>query len=151
MACLPAIGNCFFVVAGLLLLTGTSGHAEMPVLPRGKGERCVEPTDVMRKDHMNFLYHQRDKTVYQGIRTRQHSLTGCIDCHAQADNQGRFIAVNAPRQFCQTCHSFASVKLDCFECHAATPDEHRTAVNAFEVDSLNFPLWHMTGANEQHE
>ena len=90
--------------------------------PRGKGEACVEPTELMRKEHMTFLLHQRDQTVYQGIRTQKHSLTGCIDCHVQSDSQGRFIPVDAPGQFCQACHTFASVELDCFECHRTTPD-----------------------------
>ena len=53
-----------------------------------KGEVCVEPTEVMRKYHMDFLLHQRDKTVHQGIRTKNHSLVNCIDCHVQKNTQG---------------------------------------------------------------
>ena len=58
--------------------------------------QCVEPTDVMRRYHMDFLLHQRDKTVYKGIRTKRHSLQGCVDCHVNRDDQGRFIPINAP-------------------------------------------------------
>ena len=90
-------------------------------LPRGKGEMCVEPTEYMRKYHFDLLTHQRDLTVRSGIRTPRHSLTGCIDCHVQQDAHGQFIAVDAPGQFCESCHGFVAVKLDCFECHAAKP------------------------------
>ena len=103
--------------------------AEMPEIPRGKGEYCVEPSDVMRKNHMSFLLHQRDDTVLSGVRNQKHSLVGCIDCHVQTNQQGEFIPVDAPAQFCEVCHSFASVKLDCFECHATTPDAEQTAVH----------------------
>ncbi|MBX2882514.1 MAG: sulfur reduction protein DsrJ [Granulosicoccus sp.] len=102
---------------------------DMPELPRGKGDFCVEPTDVMRKNHMAFLLHQRDETVINGIRTKKHSLVGCIDCHVQSNSDGDFIPVDAPDQFCEVCHTFASVKLDCFECHATTPDEPHSAMN----------------------
>jgi hypothetical protein len=95
----------------------------LPSLVQGKGEECVEPTDVMRKDHMQFLLHQRDDTVHEGIRTKTHSLKGCIDCHAARDEQGKPVPVNAPGQFCQSCHSYAAVKLDCFSCHATTPEK----------------------------
>ena len=94
----------------------------LPELPRGKGEACVEPTDVMRRDHMEFLVHQRDLTVHKGIRTRKHSLVECIGCHVQTDSDGQFIPVNAPDQFCQSCHVFTAVKMDCFECHASVPN-----------------------------
>ncbi len=104
------------------LFTSTGVFGEMPSLPKGKGEFCVEPTSVMRKNHMQFLLHQRDLTVIDGIRTSKHSLTGCIDCHVQQNDAGEAIPINAPGQFCEVCHSYSSVKLDCFECHATKPD-----------------------------
>ena len=102
----------------------------MPQLPRGKGLTCVEPLEVMRRNHMDFLNHERDLTVRGGIRGRKHSLTGCIACHAQRAgdtgrdgdrNQGAFIRIDAPGQFCHACHEFTGVKMDCVECHAAVP------------------------------
>jgi len=88
---------------------------------REKSDKCVEPTEIMRKDHMKFLLHQRDETVHKGIRTKKHSLKECIECHANKDEDGKFIPVNAPGEFCQSCHGFTSVKMDCFECHATKP------------------------------
>ena len=66
--------------------------------------------------------HQRDETVHRGIRTRKHSLKECIECHVQRDDAGSTIPVDAPGQFCQSCHEYAAVSMDCFQCHATTPD-----------------------------
>ena len=94
----------------------------LPKLPPAtRGETCVEPLDVMRRDHMTMLFHQRDRTVYEGERSAPHSLVGCLSCHTQRDSQGSYIPINAPGQFCESCHSYASVKMDCFECHATRP------------------------------
>lgn len=149
MSVLPVIlkwewGNKLFagwpVLSKLLLLVLTIPvvmpvYAEAPVLPRGKGEQCVESTEVMRKDHMDFLVHHRDDTVYQGIRTRKHSLKNCVDCHVQENDAGQYIPVNASDQFCSSCHEFASVKLDCFECHASVPDDKPAAVKSSQSDA----------------
>jgi len=83
-------------------------------------EQCVEPTDVMRRNHMELIRHQRDKTVHQGIRSSKHSLAGCVSCHASYDGGGP-VSVVATGQFCQTCHAHTAVTLDCFECHATVP------------------------------
>jgi hypothetical protein len=72
---------------------------------------------------MDFLLHQRDRTVQEGIRTSNYSLVECIDCHVQKNTEGEFVQVDAPDQFCEACHAYTSVKLDCFECHATTPDK----------------------------
>ena len=90
----------------------------------GAAAQCVEPTDVMRRYHMDFLLHQRDKTVHEGIRTKKHSLKGCIDCHVETDSDGQFIPINAEGQFCAECHQYASVRVDCFDCHGAVPDSN---------------------------
>ena len=94
----------------------------LPVLVKAtRGEACVEPLPVIRRDHMKFLMHQRDDTVHRGIRGARHSLVGCIDCHAAKDDAGQWVRIDAPGQFCESCHAYTSVKIDCFECHAALP------------------------------
>ncbi len=128
----------FLVTLISLLLVGiTVGYTDPPQLPRGKGEQCVEPTDVMRRDHMKFLLHQRDRTVHQGVRSKSHSLAGCVDCHVQTNNEGGYIPVDAPEQFCEACHTYASIKLDCFECHATKPDQSQSARQTLPVESDN--------------
>jgi len=93
-----------------------------PEVPMGRGAQCVEPIEIMRRDHFEFIKHQRDQTVYHGIRGTRHSLAGCIDCHASKSADGEFLPINAEGQFCQTCHTYAAVKIDCFTCHATVPD-----------------------------
>ena len=86
-----------------------------------KAEKCVEATDIMRRDHMTFLLHQRDATVIDGIRSPKYSLTGCINCHVPASSGENIIRSDNPEHFCAGCHQYASVKIDCFECHADRP------------------------------
>ena len=113
----------------MLMITGLAnaafaGETSAPtlVIPEWAGDSCVEPTSVMRRDHMRFLFEQRDATVHQGIRTERHSLTGCVQCHVNRDRAGVALAVNATGQFCASCHEYAGVSMDCFDCHATTPD-----------------------------
>jgi hypothetical protein len=81
----------------------------------------------MRRNHMEMLKHQRDRTMRQGIRTTKHSLKGCVDCHAGA----RSGSVAASKDdFCAACHNYAAVKLDCWDCHATKPMKKPAAVAA---------------------
>ena len=116
------------LLAGLLLVSGV--HASepqasslgdvaipQPAKPEG-AEACVEPVDVMRRKHMNFLMHQRDATVLDGERGSKYSLTGCMDCHNPSESAQTAVRYPDPEHFCAGCHLYASVKIDCFECHA---------------------------------
>ena len=94
------------------------GRVPKPVIEAAKGEKCVAAPEIMRREHMNLLKHHRDQTVHQGVRTRQYSLNGCIECHASSRNNS---VVGGNENFCQSCHTYAAVKLDCFECHTGTP------------------------------
>ncbi len=90
----------------------------LPSVPKAvKGEQCVEPVDVMRREHMNFLIHQRDETMRQGIRGNKYSLKGCTECHATVDPAAKDKKVRTVEPFCAQCHEYAAVKIDCFECH----------------------------------
>lgn len=82
------------------------------------GTQCVEPADVMRRDHMRFLKHQRDDTVHAGVRGAKYSLKECIGCHASPTTQS---VATGETNFCTSCHSYAAVRVDCFECHSSTP------------------------------
>ena len=112
------------IAVGLLLASGTAAADRVPLpalVKAHRGEACVEPLPVIRRDHMKFLMHQRDDTVHEGIRGARHSLVGCIDCHAAKDDAGQWVRIDAPGQFCESCHEYASVRIDCFGCHAALP------------------------------
>ena len=109
-------GMLLAAIASLAWAAGASRVAK-PVVAVERPGRCVEATDVMRRDHMKFLLHQRDRTMREGVRTKTHSLAGCVECHASAKTG----SVLGPDGFCQSCHAYAGVRLDCFECHAAKP------------------------------
>ncbi|MBU2582024.1 MAG: Hdr-like menaquinol oxidoreductase cytochrome c subunit [Alphaproteobacteria bacterium] len=94
-----------------------------PKPARGQGDKCVAPTDWMRRNHMSVLTHQRDKTVHDGVRAGPFDLKGCISCHAVTGEDGKAVTVADPKHFCRTCHDYAAVKVDCFECHASRPVE----------------------------
>ena len=95
-----------------------AGRTPRPSIePAKAGTQCIAPTDVMRRDHPKMLKHQRDDTVHGGIRGAQASLRGCIDCHASAATHS---VAKATGDFCMSCHAYAAVKIDCFECHAST-------------------------------
>ncbi len=123
------------VVLGVGFATNVSaqGSVPLPNVVRGTGDRCVEPTEVMRRDHMEFLLHQRDETMYRGIRTKRHSLKECVSCHVSRDSSGRAIPINAQGEFCAACHEYAAVTIDCFECHAQTPDDGEPSSAASKV------------------
>ncbi len=101
---------------------------------------CVEPTDFMRRNHMEVIKHQRDETVHNGIRSTKHSLAGCIECHVSYGADNAPVPVNAEGQFCIACHEFAAVGMNCFGCHASVPSFlDATAVENAALGALS---WH---------
>ena len=58
--------------------------------------------------YLNVDYHKVVK----------HSLVGCMDCHNPVDANGQAASYGDAQHFCSECHAYASVKIDCFECHA---------------------------------
>lgn len=97
-----------------------AGQVPQPVIESARGDKCVEDPAFMRRNHMELLKHQRDDTVRGGIRAAKYSLKACIECHA-SKTSGSVTA--ASTDFCQSCHSYAAVKIDCFECHANKPPQ----------------------------
>jgi hypothetical protein len=137
MASLRSILRLFTLAGGLagliMVSAGASAGVTLPQLERGKGERCVEDTEVMRRNHMDMLKHQRDKTMRQGIRTTKHSLKGCVECHASSTTGS---VASSKDDFCAACHVFTGVKLDCWDCHATKPK----AKSAQAIESQASPM-----------
>jgi len=106
------------IMAGLsAVAVSPQANGAPPVVKIEKPGQCVEPTAVMRRDHMKLILHQRDQTMHRGIRTKQHSLKNCVDCHASAKTN----SVLGKDGFCESCHTYAAVQMDCFECHSPSP------------------------------
>lgn len=115
---------------------GGAPRVPRPVIEPARGGQCVEDPAIMRREHMNYLKHQRDETVHGGVRGAKYSLKTCIQCHASQTTQS---VAATQTNFCVSCHSFAAVKIDCFECHATQP----AATTSFH------PLVHPTGTTAQ--
>ena len=92
-----------------------TGRVALPVVKIEKAGACVAPTGEMRRNHMDMLQHQRDRTMRQGIREPRFSLKNCVECHAGRETG----SVLGRDGFCSSCHAYASVSIDCFECHSA--------------------------------
>ncbi len=125
-------GLALFVLA---LATAAWAGADTPgartprpaIVPAKAGTQCVAPPAQMRRNHMEMLKHQRDETVHGGIRGAKASLKACVECHASPATHS---VAKAAGDFCVGCHSYAAVKVDCFECHASTP---KGGASAFHV------------------
>jgi hypothetical protein len=121
---LPAL-----VLAGLVLALSGCGKVEPPpasLLAEARGDQCVEPTDVMRRDHMKILLQERDEAKRYGRRNLDHSIVGCVDCHVSPAATRE----DPSTHFCMACHEFNAVRMDCFQCHTdrpsdAAPSPHR--------------------------
>jgi hypothetical protein len=112
-----------------------TGGAPKPVITEPiKGDRCVEDEAFMRRNHMKVLMHHRDETVKSGIRTKKYSLKECINCHA-SEKTGSVAA--GKDDFCVSCHSYAAVKIDCFDCHSTKP-QGSMAMHPLNAETAHF-------------
>ena len=98
-----------------------------------KGEQCVAPAEYMRKNHMLLLNNWRDSVVRDGERFHimpdgsrvEKSLTKtCLGCHV------------SKKQFCEECHTYASVKPYCWECHVVPKSGGHTELSGIETDGI---------------
>lgn len=112
------------VVSLCLPALASAGDSLLPDVPPAQrrvseAQGCVQPTEDMRRNHMKYLLHHRDQTMHEGIRTTKYSLNECIDCHVSSSPDAP--RVSSPKHFCNSCHTYAAVHIDCFECHADRP------------------------------
>ena len=124
----------FYTVAGILLMSSSAlaGNEQATSLfptviePTDKSLKCIQPKDEMRRNHMNYILHERKETVYEGIRNEPGSLAACIDCHVEANADGEIAGIDSKQHFCSACHQHAAVQIDCFQCHADRPQKFIT-------------------------
>ena len=116
------------IIAAVLTVAGAADTGQrpaervaLPVIKIEQGEACVAPVEEMRRNHMAMLLDQRDRTLREGIRSTRFSLKNCVECHASRKTG----SVLGDEGFCASCHAYASVKIDCFECH--TPMRQKRA------------------------
>jgi hypothetical protein len=117
-------GFAVLLACACALAPGQDVRTPRPVIEPARGGQCVADPAFMRRNHMDLLKHQRDDTVHAGNRAGKFSLQACIQCHASQQTNS---VTQASTNFCVSCHSYAAVKIDCFECHAAQPKMQGTA------------------------
>lgn len=119
------------LLGGLLFTVTTLTLSDSRVTEGSKAaamDACVAETSDIRRNHMDYLTHDRDSTVHQGIRDTKFSLNECINCHAEKDGNGGYKPINSKGQFCNVCHDYVAVSLDCFQCHRKIPADKRPQV-----------------------
>lgn len=132
---MPRHGTCIGILALILVLTAglvsvvqaqekvrTTQGVPYPDIAPGVGDSCVEEIGLMRRNHMDMLKHERDETMLEGIRGGNYSLKECLDCHAVKGPDAVPVTISSPQHFCRSCHDYAAVSIDCFQCHASRPD-----------------------------
>ena len=141
------------IAIGTALLISLSAQADglLPDVPKAKRKYsektlCVEPKEDMRKNHMNYILHQRDDTLRSGIRTSKHSLKECIDCHNAPANDNKVASVETKEHFCSSCHTYAAVSIDCFDCHNDKPanTEYRHSLSSKNMPHHEFSAQSVT-------
>jgi len=118
---------CYLMLL-LPLVVMTACDSEPPTLMKAtkqfeSDEKRDQHIEYMRTHHMHALKHKRDETMYQGIRTEEHSLNACINCHVPSSHNGKVLRHTDQEHFCTTCHTYVAEKLNCFECHVDHPIE----------------------------
>ncbi|MBI3187728.1 MAG: hypothetical protein HYZ31_07725 [Gammaproteobacteria bacterium] len=127
------------VIGVIALSFGSVAMAELDALDgvaKPKGDKCSIPGEEseIRAHHFQYILHQRDKTMHQGVRTKDSSLKECINCHVPENTSVRF---GDDKHFCSACHKQAGVTIDCFQCHADRPGQipgiHKQAMAELET------------------
>ena len=138
------------LLGGLLFTVTTLALTDSRVSKGSKAaamDACVVETSDIRRNHMDYLMHDRDSTVHQGIRDTKFSLNECINCHAEKDDNGGYKSINSEGQFCNVCHDYVAVSLDCFQCHRKIPEDKRPQIG-LNSDSI-LPDYHRYGLMSQ--
>ena len=122
---LPITVVIVFVVVMLapvwMNLSGEPVKKPVPEIPDSiKGKECVRSASWMRANHMQLLDEWRDEVVresdredvYKNRHTDKSLTRTCLKCHDNKTN------------FCDRCHTYASVKPYCWTCHVV-PKERK--------------------------
>lgn len=98
---------------------------DTPAINQLQEKHCVEPRAFMRANHMKLLNNWRDAAVRDNSRVyvsssgKRYNISlqnTCMFCHSNK------------KDFCDSCHTYMSVKPYCWDCHIAPvlPGEGRT-------------------------
>ena len=116
--CHALVTSALALLAAAPALAADSRVPKPVIEPARAGTQCIADPATMRRQHPAMLKHQRDDTVHGGIRGAKASLKGCVECHASPVSGS---VAKTETNFCVSCHAYAAVQIDCFECHATRP------------------------------
>ncbi|MGB5156571.1 sulfate reduction electron transfer complex DsrMKJOP subunit DsrJ [Desulfobacterium sp. N47] len=83
-------------------------------------KECIEPKAFMKTEHMQILNSWRNSVVrdknrlYINSSDKEFDMSlsnGCLECHSNK------------AEFCDKCHTYASVTPYCYDCHIDNPKE----------------------------
>jgi len=106
-----------------LLVSPSFAEGLLPSIPTALGEPHPEGNEYWRVNHPALLNHSRDETVIDGLRDVDASIKTCVACHAVEGPDAAPVTFDSPEHICSTCHEYAAVKIDCFQCHNSRPEE----------------------------
>jgi cytochrome c553 len=109
-----------FVILTFSFVKAEESHLHVPKAK--SGSKCVSDPAVMRTFHMDYLKHDRKKTMREGKRNIKHSLEKCINCHVVKNDKGKYPNISTKEHFCSSCHTYVAVQTDCFACHRSIPE-----------------------------
>ncbi len=115
----------------------------LPDVPKASGAPHPEGNAYWRINHPDLLKHDRKLTVRLGERDVTASLAECVTCHARNGADAKPVTIASDQHFCRTCHDYAAVKIDCFQCHSSVPPDLGQAHLMFkdpETDGLDVLL-----------
>jgi len=104
-----------FITIPIWYNRGGGTEPPQPVLPKD-AKVCVLPAAEIRAEHMKLLNVWRDEVLRDGQRTPvtvdgkkypKSLMLNCMQCHI------------SKKQFCDPCHTYASVRPYCWDCHLA--------------------------------
>lgn len=108
-------------LSGAMLQAGCTGETPAPEIAEARDQPCVEEAETMRRDHPRILAQEKAAAVVDGRRTPERGLRGCVECHGDSEDTPVRLEPAEP-QFCASCHQYAGVSNNCFECHSSRPD-----------------------------
>lgn len=120
------------IAASSIVNAGQSELGPKVTIQESSGEKCVLPAAEMRRRHPDLLKHDRIQTLREGLRAQADASTGamkpldgslkeCVNCHA-IKLEDKYVRIDNDDHFCVSCHKYAAVSIDCFQCHRDIPE-----------------------------
>lgn len=115
------IGLCAaaMLAAAAYLAFAADTPEALPAAATADTTGCIYPKEYMQSHHMQVLADWKESAAHEGPdavmrapdgRRFQKDLATCLGCHQEN------------RMFCFSCHTYANVKPDCWNCHISPQD-----------------------------